>query len=258
MAVPAAVFFVHGNDRVLRRSVFFALGALTRSLVFVYLQGVLFVGLYLGMSRLMAGNLKAGRPRRHLRAGEHVSRYWTLVEANTRLIPLTGALLWNRILWLGLGVQVSLLFCDFSRFHGGVGRLAPPEEPCGPERVSGKHAFGNSASDSQFRWRATVAKFFADAPRVRSIVTDLPFIAIGVFTVALAIVNGWETPHVSDTPVYPVTYLMADSIGIVMLIVITTMYAGEVVWKERGLRYDQLHDALPCRPGLISSASSQP
>ncbi len=98
----------------------------------------------------------------------------------------------------------------------------------------------------RFDWRTTAATFIAlTRLRARSILTDLPFIAIAIFTFALSIVVGWGAPRIADTPVYPVTYLMTDNVGILMAVVITAMYAGELVWKERTLKYDQVYDALP-------------
>ena len=98
----------------------------------------------------------------------------------------------------------------------------------------------------RFDWRTTAATFVAlTRLRARSILTDLPFIAIAIFTCALNIVIGWGAPRIADTPVYPVTYLMTNNIGILMAVVITAMYAGELVWKERTLKFDQVYDALP-------------
>jgi len=48
--------------------------------------------------------------------------------------------------------------------------------------------------------------------------------------------------------VWPVTYLMLQAVegnGILFLYIVATMYAGELIWRERDTRFEQIHDALP-------------
>jgi ABC-2 type transport system permease protein len=47
---------------------------------------------------------------------------------------------------------------------------------------------------------------------------------------------------------------LIKDMSLLFLVVITTFYAGELVWKERGMKYDQIHDALPI-PGWLNFAS---
>ena len=42
------------------------------------------------------------------RALSVLTEYWTIAERNTRLVPLEGVLLWNRTLWLGVGLAIVL------------------------------------------------------------------------------------------------------------------------------------------------------
>ena len=242
-------------------ALFFALGALTRSVTFVYLQGVLFVALYLAVARLMEGNLNDFWPALFdpfgIATKTQVSKYWPLAEVNTRLIPLAGAMLWNRLLWLGVGVLALVATLRFFPFSAEAlargrrvrtGRPAEHDAPHGaPVRVPpvGLH----------FDLASTAPRFLAlTRLRIWSIVTHLPFAAITVFTVAMEFVNGWGGPWAGDTPVYPVTYLMTANVGLAMAVVVTAMYAGEIVWQERTLRYDQVHDTMPM-PGWLNFTS---
>ena len=181
-----------------------------------------------------------------------MTKYWTLAETNTRLIPLAGAMLWNRVIWLGVGVAAVIgvsRFFPFSAEALGRRRIEAPGRKRRIRRPRRRRSRPSQVT-LRFDWRTTAATFLAlTRLRARSILTDLPFIAIAIFTVALNIVIGWGAPRIADTPVYPVTYLMTDNVGILMAIVITAMYAGELVWKERTLKYDQVYDACPCRTG---------
>jgi ABC-type transport system involved in multi-copper enzyme maturation permease subunit len=239
-------------------ALFFAVGALTRRIVFVYLQGVLLVAIYMGVDRLL-GNLNDFWPALvdpfGFRATSQVTKYWTLAETNTRLVPLAGAMLWNRLIWLGVGVAAVVAVLRWFPFSADAfaGRRTKRRRVAdeAPEAPAARAPLVRL----QFNWRTAAAMFAAlTRLRVASIVTDLSFIAIAIFTVALDVVIGWGAPRMGDTPLYPVTYLMTSTFGPLMAIVITTMYAGELVWKERALKYDQVYDALPM-PGWLNFTS---
>ena len=112
-------------------ALFFAVGALSRRIVFVYLQGVLFVALYLAVER-MVGNLNdywvALFDPFGFSAANQVTKYWTLAEVNTQMIPLAGAFLWNRVIWLSVGAAAVLGVLRFFPFlwkrWGGADRNA--------------------------------------------------------------------------------------------------------------------------------------
>jgi len=237
---------------------FFVIGALSRRTVVVYLQGVLFLALYLGTSRLM-GNTNDFWPALADPFGSaavgQVTRYWTLAETNTRLLPFEGALLWNRLIWLAVGVvsvAAVLRFFPFSTealVKRRSTRAAVSDAPRATTNVHLPHV------QPAFGWHSTAWSLGSLTwLRVRMILTDRSFVAIAVLTVALNVVSGWGTPRVNDTPVYPVTYLMSGNLGILMAIVITAMYAGELVWKERAVKFAQVHDALPM-PTWLNFAS---
>ncbi|MDQ6685255.1 MAG: hypothetical protein M3Z16_09010, partial [Pseudomonadota bacterium] len=92
-------------------AVFFTVAATTRKMLPVYVGSVL---LLLGW--LIAVQLVRDVDNRFLaalidpfgsRAVNVVTEYWTIAERNSRLIPLEGVLLWNRLLWLGLAAVIA-------------------------------------------------------------------------------------------------------------------------------------------------------
>src|ERR1700685_4406876 len=100
-------------------SLFFMIGALTRKIFIVYLQGVAIFMLYvIGITVF-----SATRSPEHFWSGildpvglillDNITRYWTVIEKNTLLLPWDfsgnspGVFLFNRILWTAAGL-VSL------------------------------------------------------------------------------------------------------------------------------------------------------
>lgn len=242
-------------------AVFFALGALTRRVAVVYLQGVLSVALYLGVARLAENSLDTFWPALldpfGLSTSSHVTKYWTLIEMNTRLLPVSGVMLWNRLLWLGLGVlAVAALLWLFPRSAEALGgRLAARRARLAERSAEGVSPVQVPSVLRRFDARATLTSFLSlTRLRLTGILTDLVFLAIAAFMIALEIIEGWGARRAWDTPVYPVTYLMTGFYGQIMAIIITTIYAGELVWKERALKYDQVHDSTPM-PSWLNFAS---
>src|ERR1700744_5939949 len=95
-------------------SLFFMVAALTRKIVTVYLQGVVLFVVYLILfvSISQTRSLNYYWPSVFDPLGilltENITRYWTVVERNTLTPTWTGMFLWNRIVWLSVGL-VSLL-----------------------------------------------------------------------------------------------------------------------------------------------------
>src|ERR1700722_8230292 len=108
-------------------SLFFCVAALSRKIIVVYLQGVVFFMAYvIGITVF-----SATRSLEHFWSGildpvgfllgDAISRYWTVVEKNTLLFTYTGVFLYNRLLWIGVGL-ISLI-AVFALFPMSVERL---------------------------------------------------------------------------------------------------------------------------------------
>src|SRR5262249_12748441 len=170
-------------------AMFFMIGALTRNIVFVYLQGVVFLAIYLITLVLIGNNpnnLNNYWPALidplGLMTMAKVTRYWTVVEKNSMVIPFAGVMAWNRLLWLGVGALATAAvfrFFPFSaeqltRKRGRKGSVESGDEDPLP-------AFKPAAIEIQRRFdsRATRAQFLTlTRLRLLSIVKEIPFIAI--------------------------------------------------------------------------------
>ncbi|HYO75410.1 MAG TPA: hypothetical protein VE010_03020, partial [Thermoanaerobaculia bacterium] len=91
-------------------AIFFAVTALTRSLMATYASVVAFFVAY-GVSGAMLADIENETVSAMLdpfgfNAFGIATRYWTVFDKNTRLLPLEGVFLWNRILWIGVALAV--------------------------------------------------------------------------------------------------------------------------------------------------------
>ena len=100
-------------------ALFFAIAALTRSLMATYASIVGTVVLY-GVANALAEGMETQAWAAMLdpfgvRAAMIATRYWSVFEKNTQLIPLEGLFLWNRVLWVGVALAcLALAYVKFS------------------------------------------------------------------------------------------------------------------------------------------------
>ncbi|MFN3875185.1 MAG: M1 family aminopeptidase, partial [Flavobacteriales bacterium] len=181
------------------------------------------------------------------------TKYWTVEDKNTLMLPASGLMLWNRLLWVSVGIGVFLF--GYSRFSFTERAQTTRAVEADGE---GKPSFAHVALprvarrfDAKARRSWFAALYLAD---VKGILKSTPFIVImslglvQLFT-ALAFVT---TLYGNKT--YPVTYSVADVIqgGLsIYLIIIVTFYAGQLIWKDREARIQGITDALPIRAGAI-------
>jgi ABC-2 type transport system permease protein len=232
-------------------ALFFSLAALTRRIAPVYMTSVILLVGYLiatSVSTKLEDKFVAALldPFGSIAMGR-VTEYWTIAEKNTRLVGLEGALLWNRLLWVGLAV--ALLAFTFYRFkfvyalEGRRAKIATVSEAIEPVAAAAPHVTPEFSGSLSFRalWRLTRLGF-------SETVKNVYFAVIVLAGVLFMIVAARTTGDLYGTPTYPVTYQMIDLVGgsfTLFVLIIITFYSGELVWRERDARVHELVDAVP-------------
>jgi hypothetical protein len=236
--------------------------ALTRRTMVVYLQGVALFIVYItgAVSIQQTHSLNRFWPAVFDPVGlllfQSITRYWTVAEQNTLWMPIAGMFLWNRIVWLLAGLlaltavylffpmSAELLTVRRSRKQKTVG-----QESTAPPVPRFRHLLPAVLTTHSLRNRI---QQFLSLTRIysRNIFREIPFWAITFLLVGFSLINGHFAGTRDGYNVWPVTYLMLDVVrgnAILFLYIISTMYAGELVWRERDTHFDQIHDALPFR-----------
>ncbi len=195
-----------------------------------------------------------------LRLFDGVTRYWTVAEKNTLLLHWTGIFLYNRLLWLGVGLASLVTVYAFFPFSIEVltaasqGRRAARARASDPEEARLRPSFvaGRLPNVHQVFGPATTWAQFASLTRLRisNILRELPFWAIVGVMVVYAAISDHFAGRFRDTNVYPVTFLVLQAvqgISFLFFLIIAAMYAGELIWRERETHFDNIHDALPIK-----------
>ncbi len=243
-------------------SLFFCVAALTRRIVVVYLQGVILFAIYLILlvSVVTSNKLDRTWPSISDPLGivlmDGITRYWTVAERNSQFMHWSGVFLANRLVWMGVGLLALLVTYIFfpmsaevlgSRSTTKKAREARADEEAEqksrPRSVSIPQAtqvFNSATARAQLRSLTRI--------RFSNISRELVFWAIVVIMIVNATINAYFAGEVSDVFVWPVTYLMVQSLqggAFLFLYIIVTIYAGELIWRERNVHFDQIHDSLP-------------
>ncbi|NMO14787.1 hypothetical protein HPC49_17330 [Pyxidicoccus fallax] len=227
-------------------ALFFTLAALTRRMAPVYVGMVVLVLGYTVITSAVADvqyqELGALLDPFGFITFETVTRYWTPAERNRDLVPFTGLLLTNRLLWLAAGA--ALLGLSVARFRTTVEEHSgkrPMGEPVSPPPLA---LPSTPATPTTGSWVLTMlsSAWLAFRDVLRSpvywsfVVAGLSFVTFGV------LLSG----QIFGTPTYPVTWQvleLASGTFRTFTVITLTFYAGELVWKERDAGLGDIVDA---------------
>src|SRR5690554_4078292 len=245
----------------------FLLATLTRSMLHTYIGVIAFIVLW-----TMADALGQDLDTRWIAALidpsggaavlEHI-RYWSSEQYNTMLPQLTGLLLANRAIWLG--VTALMLLASFTLFRADREGLKLRRRRKAPPAAS-TPAQGHSAAprvelpraqprtDAATRWAqyASQSRF-----HLRQSLGGAPFVVMLLLGLLLVFTTLQFTGMMFGTDLYPVTRTMLSSIDgslSLFLVIVIIFYAGELVWRERGLGVAEATDAY-ATPDWIPLAS---
>ncbi|WP_424961536.1 M1 family aminopeptidase [Ekhidna sp.] len=241
-------------------ALFFVTGALSRKMVTVYVQWILLFAVYqiaLILTREVDNrDLAALIDPFAIRTIANKIQYWTVAEQNSMVVPFEGVVMWNRLMWMGIGL-LTLIIGYFSFSFNVVRKSWFKKKTTKAESASKTSvsipsvSFNFGFSTYLLQLRKQTWFYF------KTVIKSVPFQAIIVFGMFLMVVNSFFVGRVFGTYTYPTTYLMIElitgSFGLFFLIILV-FYSGELVWKERDVKINLIQDALPM-PDFISLVS---
>ncbi|MGB5484058.1 M1 family aminopeptidase [Parasphingorhabdus sp.] len=237
----------------LTSSVFFAIATATRSMIYTYVAVVAFLVLYLSFLTIIGNtpewqDMAAIFEPFGLGAIAVVTEYWTVTERNSMLPALEGALLYNRLIALGISLlALAFAYRSFSFVERGISKRKMKKQQkqaaklakVPPQIVQELPAYDIKG--------AAWARFWAQMRlEMRMVVRSPAFFVlmlIGLFNASAGLLN---TNEIYGTPAIPVTFslmsMLAGTFAIIPLI-IAIYYAGELVWRDRDRKMHEIIDA---------------
>ncbi|CAM3854560.1 M1 family aminopeptidase [Mucilaginibacter galii] len=231
---------------------FFAIGALTRKMLFVYLQAIILLAIYIVVETLVGDVENLKKAALFDPFGSYsisaLTRYWTVAERNVLQVPFSGVLLLNRLLWIGVGfLFFAITFAVFKfravytglfkkRFFQSNKVVAADNSPV--PFVKPSYSAGTWLSQINVLTRL----YF------KEVVRSIPFIGIGLVGIILIGIDANFASSYYGQELYPVSSLIASFIADEVVLIISIMvlfYSGELIWREKEVRFSQIFDSLP-------------
>lgn len=246
-------------------AVLFFLAAVTRKRLPVYVTCVVLL-----VSYLIAANLLWSLETRTiaslidpfgLTTIRYATEYWSVFEKNTLLLPFSGPLLWNRLLWIVIGavfILLALVRFKFSYYtRDRKGNKGAQQPTIGAETITPGTALPAARRD--FSRKAVYRQLLSQIKiEFLGIIRSFYFIIIILLGVSFVFIVGFENiGHRYGTTTFPVTYSVLDLTAgafLLFMLIVIVFYSGELVWRERDRNVAQIYDSLPI-PDWLSFSS---
>lgn len=233
-------------------AIIFGIAALTRSTMLSFIGTIgLLVGyiVSLGLTQDIDNEFWGGLLDPFgIRTFSVATKYWTVQDRNTLSMGWEGLLLWNRLLWMGVGLLIFAFTYrrfSFSEQSGRVKAAAEADDLPAPSASTGfRTVTPRFGSGWHFRQMLSQARI-----ETISLLKNVAFLVITLFgAINLVTSMVYATDVGFGLTSFPVTYRMIDIIQgsfNLFIIAVITFYSGAMVWKEREAKVHDIYDALP-------------
>lgn len=173
------------------------------------------------------------------------SKYFTPVEKNTLSPSFSGILLMNRLLWMGIGSAILMLsYFSFSFQEKNKKGKAPSDES---KKTNDAFAIPTLSLnyDGNATWLQFKSFFYTN---LLSIMKSVTFKILFLFSAIILISSLFGGFDYYGLQSYPVTYKIMDLIGNsvgVFVIIILVFFSGELIWRDRDSKINEVIDATP-------------
>lgn len=244
---------------VLSSAFLFGLATMLRSMMATYIGVVVFVMGYLVVTTVLGARpeyqdvLARFEPLGIGGVAEAI-RYWTAAEMNTQLVPLDGNLLFNRALVLVVSIALLALTTwrfsmadrpasrrklrKLARAEAAETRAAAVAPISGGESVIPRHGAATTRAQLGVRLKTELLQ-----------VLKSPGLVV---LMLLAVVNTgavlWFSQTLFGTPSHPLTANVITEVNngfFLFLLIIAVFYGGELVWRERERKFNEIVDSTP-------------
>ena len=174
------------------------------------------------------------------------TRFWPPAEKNTRLIPLAGDILWNRILWVSLSC-VGLWYAQKKFTRGIVHRKSKKTNAAPlvlgdsvPEIPHVQPASPNGAILSRI-WTRFKLEYFTT---VQSIPFAILLLLALSFFALIFLIRGQLNPEPLLLTGDQVMFLTMGGFNLFLLLMMV-FFGGDIIWREQTAKITELVDSTP-------------
>ncbi len=235
-------------------AIFFAVACWTRSVTYSYLTVILFMFAYFALTAMLKKwpdlSLAAYfEPFGTVAYGLGI-RYLTPIQANTQAPELTGLLFNHRLLWLAISAAIVVVavwrfrFADRGASKGGARRQAARERKLAAVTpVIAERLPANTPARAAWHQLCTRALF------EMKLIFKSPAFWVLALVGAISLLSTLNLAgRFYDVPMWPRTFAIIDVVrgnSSLITLLMAIYFSGEVVWRERERRINEIVDATP-------------
>jgi ABC-2 type transport system permease protein len=238
-------------------TLFFALIVFTRNIKSIYSGGIVVFIAYL-LANFLASDIENKDLVQlldpfGLNTFDYQTRYLTPFEQNNFILPLTGNLLGNRLLWSGIGLIFFLAAYfrfSFAYFFRTDQKKSKKAEETGPApSLTTIIAKANFAGNYQWSSFKTLTKI-----EVQNIVKDVYFRSILLGGMVFLILDFWIGNTLYSVPNFPSTSFLMEYKTFdynIFVFIILVFFTGETLHRDKASGYSVINDTFPVKDGTV-------
>jgi ABC-2 type transport system permease protein len=251
LADYAYAYFLLGLPSVLLTSaLFFTVATVTRSMMWSYIGVIVFICLYIVL------NVVVGRkPEWELgsafaepfgtQAFSYVTKYWTVDDRNAGMPPFAGVLLANRLIVIGASLVLLAIGYNLFRTSTRGAKLRKHQKLQAMAAKSPAPTPTGRLPQPRFDGATIRAQLFARTRfEMKQIFTSPAYAILLILGLAFSFLTLWLGGELYGVHAYPSTVniitALAQGLLSVLILVIATYYAGELVWRERDRKVHEI------------------
>ena len=229
---------------------FFITGALSRKLMVVYTQGIVFFVVFMLTKAITNEFLQAIFDPFSLTTISLITDSWTGIERSLQAIPFSGVLLYNKLFWISLGVLT--LGVGYKKFEFNVVRSKRFKKKR-PQTLGSETDHQYDIEIPEFSLENGIKSKWSQLMHFSwfyfvSVCKQTSFWAIVICGMIIILVNSVNLGTVYGVDSYPATYFIVEELqetSFYFFVIILVFYSGELIWKERTAKLNLIYDASP-------------
>ncbi len=184
------------------------------------------------------------------------AKYYTPIEKNTLSPSFSGLQILNRLIWIITGIIIlTISYFSFS-FREKSTKIKVPKE----DKKEAKGTFTLPKLNPIYYWKTELIQFKSFfLINFLSIVKSASFKILFLFSAIILMSNLFGGAKYFGLQSYPVTYKVIDTITIaaeIFVIIILIFFSGNLIWRDRESKINEVIDASPHTSLISLSAKS--
>ena len=238
-------------NTLLAGAIFFRLATLSRKLVSTYLAGVAILAVYgivsAGFRFIESDTVKILLDPFGINGLSVLTKFWTVADMNQNLMPINGAFIFNRVIWIG--VSLLILAGTFRKFKFVAVLESKKEKKSKEPELVDNHKeikLPKFSVQSNFGFHLKQC-FIISRKETWRLIKHPAFLILTFLAISQIITNFVGNVGDGEGSIYPFTswYLNQTFHLWMYMMPMAIFFGGMLVWKEKDAKSDEIYNTLP-------------